>query len=303
MKHQSDSSFLKSLAVALGDGLAFGVGMKIAQIAPKKRFEAAPVELLAPPVPATAAPPAESLDLQVLSKVIAALDAKLAQHMGKVEQRLTDAATNTAAELQSLESRQTRQALNTQDALDRIHASLTGRIETVEQDAHALEAKLAVLLESAVQTHIQEYVDERIQALEQRLHRDISEAGDRTAKLLVDTIENRMLDRIAMLEGQVRGQAETIRTLRAATHSGQQRLFELLAGFGRACQEAVKELEKPAEDKPEGGSGSGGADKPDSLKLVDYQGRSERKLPIPLVSSIAVLMLGLAALGTSVGWF
>jgi hypothetical protein len=278
MKHQSDSSILKSLAVAFGDGLAFGVGMKIAQVAPKKRFENAPAELpAAAPAPAPAAP-VESLDLQVLSKVIASLDAKLAQHMHKVEQRVAESEAHTAAALQSLDNRQT---------------ALAGSIERTGQETQAIEA--------AVETHIQAYVDQRIQALEERLHRDIGEAGDRTAKLLVDTIENRLLDRIAMLEGQVRGQAETIRTLRAATHSSQQRLYALLTGFGRACQEAAQELDKQPE--PEAEAEGQGAEKFDSLKLVDYQGRSERRLPIPLISSIGVLMLGMAALGSSAGWF
>src|SRR6266498_4433847 len=108
MKHEGDSSLLKSLAVAFGDGLAFGVGVKLAQASARKRVD--PVE--APP-PVSAAAPAESLDLQMLSQVFASIDAKLAQHGAKVERRLAD--SNSAS----------------QAALEEIHAAISGRVDAV----------------------------------------------------------------------------------------------------------------------------------------------------------------------------
>ena len=76
-------------------------------------------------------------------------------------------------------------------------------------------------------------------------------------------------------------------------------------------QAEEKQPEAPA-DPGAGGSASGGGGEGeeaapaddrryDSLKLVNWQARSERKLPIPLVSSIAVFLLGMAALSSLVG--
>ena len=280
MKHEGDSSLLKSLAVAFGDGLAFGVGVKLAQSSARKRPQSAPPEIAAP---AAAAP--ESLDLHMLSQVFASIDAKLAQHTTKIERRLAD--SNSAS----------------QDTLEEIHAAISGRVDALEQG-------MAGRLEAALEARLQAYVDARIQALEQRLHIDITAAGDRTAKLLVDTIETRLLERIALLQAEVRRQAGTIQTLSTASAGSEQKLHDLLNGIQRACQQVAGAAPKEEpEDRADAGSGGAAAadiEEPqpenpandrrfDSLKLVNWQARSERKLPIPLVSSLAVFVLGLLA--------
>jgi hypothetical protein len=293
MKHQSDSSFFKSLAVAFGDGLAFGVGMKIAQASGHK--QAAEPQAEAPgaaPAPAALPAAAEPLDLQVLSKVLASIDARLSQHTGTVERRLAESEARVLMDVKALENRQAMQSSETQAALET-------QAKSVEQ---GLEARL------------QAYVDGRMTALGERLHKDITQAGDRTAKLLVDTIEMRLLGRIAVLEREAR-------SLRAQRDGAQQRLHELIQGFSRACQEAIQEMETAAQaDKPEdSGSGpapgdgsSGSEEEPaadpgdrryDSLRLVNYQVRAEKRLAIPLVSSLIVAVAGLAWLGAGAGWF
>jgi hypothetical protein len=308
MKHQGDSSFLKSLAVAFGDGLAFGVGVKIAQSSARKRAEIAPVELPPAPVvisvaPAPPAEAAESLDLQLLSKVIASIDAKLAQHLGKVEGRLAHSESQMTADLKALDNRQAQQNSNSQGALEEIHATLTERVALAERAAQSVESRVAGFIEAAVEAAIQT----RVQTLEQRLHHDIAEAGDRTAKLLVQTIETKMLARIELLEGEVRGQAATIRVLREDADGSKQKLHGMLEGIGRVCQEAVNDLNKapqtPAADALGPAQAAEEDHRFDSLKLVNYEARSERKLPIPLVSSIAVFVLSLAAWGSSASWF
>jgi hypothetical protein len=318
MKHQGDSSIFKSLAVAFGDGLAFGVGVMIAQVSSRKRAEAAPAELAAAPMAAPVAPPAppaaveapaESLDLQLLSKVLASIDAKLVQHMGKVEQRLAQSEIQMGADLKALDNKQAQQSSRSQAALEEIHGTLTERVKTAEREAQSVESRVAGFIESVVES--------RVQVIEERLHRDIVEAGDRTAKLLVQTIETKMLARIETLEAELRSQADVIRSLRAEADGSRQRLHETLEGIGRVCQEAVRKLETQPETAGPGGSeptssavitGSPAEAETedrrfDSLKLVNYQVRSERKLPIPLVSSIAVFLLGMATLGSSVSWF
>jgi hypothetical protein len=291
MKHDGDSSFLKSLAVAFGDGVAFGVGVKIAQTSSRKR-QAGAIEA---PVHTE---PAEPLDLQVLSKVLAAIDARLTQS----EQQI-------AADLKTVEGRQVQQSSQAQAALEEIHCSMMERVSAVERSAQTVESRLAAAIEAMVEERLRGYVDARVQAVEQRLHQDITAAGDRTAKLLVETIDSRLLGRIELLEAEVRRQAETIHTLRESSDGSQKKLHEVLEGIGRACQEAMVELEKkppasedggsvpPSSAAPEGTTADADDRRYDSLKLVNPP-RAERKLPIPLVGSIAILLLGIAALGT-----
>jgi hypothetical protein len=297
MKQQGDPSIWKSLAVAFGDGLAFGVGVKIAQSSARKRAENSQAEM---PTSTVAAPaePVEPIDLQVLSKVLAAIDARLTQSEAKI-----------AADLKAVETRQVQQNSNSQAALEEIHASMMDRVTVVERSAHTVEARLAGAIQAAVEARMREFVDARAQGIEERLRQDITAAGDRTAKLLVETIDARLLGRIELLEGEVRDQAATIRSLRETADGSQKKLHEALEGIGRACQTAIDELKKP-ETSAEGGAAPTAVAAPaesdaaetddrrfDSLKLVN-PARPERKLPIPLVSSIALILLGMAALGS-----
>jgi hypothetical protein len=286
MKHQGGSSILKSLAVAFGDGLAFGVGMKIAQSSARKRadLEAERVTAATAPTPqATPAPapaePTESLDLQVLSKLLAAIDAKLAQQAAKLDKRVSESEGNSQA------------------ALEEIHAALAARVGAVEQNAESIESRVAAFIESAVENRMQTYVDSRVRAMEKQLHRDITDAGDRTAKLLVDTIEKRLLTRIAELEAEVGKQAEAMAEMRAASENTSRQMHDILHGFSQAFHSAAQQLRPSPEPAKLEDGGSGPVPAPEaeptleSLKLVP---RSERRLPIPLVSALAML-IGLAA--------
>jgi hypothetical protein len=274
MKQQGDSSIWKSLAVAFGDGLAFGVGVKIAQASARARAASPPAEL--PPAPAE---PPEPIDLQVLSKVLAAIDARMAQSETKI-----------AADLKAVEIRQVEHDAASQAALEHIHESMLRRVDAVEHDAQTVEARLAAVIQAAV---------------EERLRHDINEAADRTATRLVEMIDARLLGRIESLEAEVRSQKETIGKLREAADGSQKKLHDALEGIGRACQTAIDELKKP-ESSAEGGSGpeappaepaaAEAEDRRfDSLKLVN-PARPERKLPIPLVSSLAVFVVAMATL-------
>ena len=78
MQNSRDSSIWKSLAAALGDGLAFGVGMKLSQSA-ARRPETNPRPELAPPPP---------FDRKVLEAVVNAVDERLKEHAGEVERSI-----------------------------------------------------------------------------------------------------------------------------------------------------------------------------------------------------------------------
>jgi hypothetical protein len=324
---RSDASLLKNLAIAFGDGLAFGVGMKIAQVSGKSRSPERPA-LLQPLTERPATPAGsqlglahgESLDAQVFQKIVTSLEARLAEHLGTVDRRLAETEAQIALELKGVDARDTTSRETLRDEMAAGDRANSRRIEEMEQHLvdmrPALEAKLAERVSATLEARIQGYIDARIQALEGRLHADITEAGNRTAELLVETIETRLLQRIGVLEAAVVRQAQTIESLRTRSSGSEQKLHELLAGFSQACEQAIRELEEPADevearkqDPPDDPAGQAPAkdDVParaaengipdgsdhrfDSLKLVNGQPGEERRWPIPLVSTVALTLL------------
>lgn len=102
MQNSGDSSIWRSLAVAFGDGVAFGVGMKLTQSAVRQPAAKAElgsgrlserVEQLEEQIRQLQRPPAVAsgtLDQKVLEAVVNALEARLQEHAGQVERRLAD---------------------------------------------------------------------------------------------------------------------------------------------------------------------------------------------------------------------
>jgi hypothetical protein len=96
MQNSRDLSIWRSLAVAFGDGLAFGVGMKLTQTvanAPvaERQIERAP----------TAA--GGSFDQKVLEAVVNALEARLNEHTAQMERRLAELESRIAVDLRTLQ--------------------------------------------------------------------------------------------------------------------------------------------------------------------------------------------------------
>jgi hypothetical protein len=78
MQNSRNSSVWKSLAAAFGDGLAFGVGMKLSQNAAKPL----------PPNSQPELPPAPLFDRKVLLAVVNAVEERLKEHAGQVEREI-----------------------------------------------------------------------------------------------------------------------------------------------------------------------------------------------------------------------
>jgi len=177
MESSSDSSVWRSLAVAFGDGLAFGVGMKLSQNAARKserraanvldplasRMESVEQRLermeRAPALPAAAshATPsaaragngAGAFDQKVLDAVVNALDARLKEHAGQVERRLTDLEAKIAIELQSLHQQDGSISAVIETRLDEVRQQFGERVsethERLERDIGSLRAEVVSL--------------------------------------------------------------------------------------------------------------------------------------------------------------
>jgi hypothetical protein len=140
MQNSRDSSVWKSLAAAFGDGLAFGVGMKLSQNAASHRDRIARIEQGPPaPPPAAAAP----FDRKVLEAVVNAVDERLKEHTEQLERRIAELEAKIALELKSL-SKQDEAVVS---AVEEVRTWCDARIAAirgdVDQGLAALQEQLA----------------------------------------------------------------------------------------------------------------------------------------------------------------
>ena len=167
MESSRDSSIWRSLAVAFGDGVAFGVGMKLTQNAGRPagapaRSEPGPlagrIEEIeqriarveqACAVSAGAGP--APFDHKVLEAVAHSLDARLMEHAGKVERSLAELEARLALKLESLHQRDNSIASGAQarveEACARFNEQATALGARMEQDVAALRDHVVSLHE------------------------------------------------------------------------------------------------------------------------------------------------------------
>ncbi|HXS94873.1 MAG TPA: hypothetical protein VN736_09730 [Candidatus Limnocylindrales bacterium] len=156
MQPTRDSSVWRSLAVAFGDGVAFGVGMKLIQpptrpaapalaamdvdaVAGRVEFlerRLAEIERTPAQPPAIGAPaPAGTFDQKVLEAVVNALDARLHEHAGQVERRLTELEAKIAIELQTLHKQDQAVANGLQSMIGQVQEHFEARLAEAHETA------------------------------------------------------------------------------------------------------------------------------------------------------------------------
>jgi hypothetical protein len=158
MQNSRDSSVWRSLAVAFGDGLAFGVGMKLTQNAHRASVAAptgdtGPVTLrleqmeqriaeveqrpLALASPDKGAAGGHPFDQKVLEAVINALDARLREHGGQVERQITELQAKVTIELKTLHQQDRSIADGLQARIEELQKHFTEQVAAIRQTAEA----------------------------------------------------------------------------------------------------------------------------------------------------------------------
>ena len=284
MQNNRDSSILRSLAVAFGDGVAFGVGMKLTQRggrgaqapAPEIAPGIAPAADLTPLLerldaiegrigkvervgnveraalaPAFAAAPAP-FDQKVLEAIVKALDARLLEQAGQVERRITELEARLAIDLKTLDHR-VAQRITQQD-----HSVVSG-----------------------VQTHIEEWNTQFNDQLAAMRRRSDEERADMQREIA-------SLRRECVMEAALAVEERT-----AELRTEIQSRDNVALAIGQACQTVLGSAVAPAKAEPERV-----AEPSPELPLPGFaQPRlAARAMPVALVSWLALSAAGFAML-------
>jgi tetrahydromethanopterin S-methyltransferase subunit G len=234
MDNSRDSSVWRSLAVAFGDGLAFGVGMKLSQNAPGKPGPTAEPEVAgrlsrlehrverierAPAVIATSG----NLDPPVLEALTHALEARLQESAALMDRRLAELDVKLALELKALhqqdQSRAAGSEARVQELQKHVDAQIGELLQRVNEDRNALQNQV-ISLHREFAAAVADIVEEQV----------ATQVEERVGKLAEERLAGLVRGQLAPLEQQLR---EEIRQASAASEREVQGLRQASAATER----------------------------------------------------------------------
>jgi hypothetical protein len=274
-----DSSIWRNLAVAFGDGVAFGVGVKLAQgsnrpPAGAPQVDAAPaigglsdrladleqrlttIEHAPPP----ALPPPAPFDQKVLEAVVNALDARLREQSGQVERRITELEARLAIDLKSLERQDHSVVAGVQGRLDEFHSQYNEHVvafrDAVAQDMDVLYGEIAKVrkdiavsgdaMEARIAAAITARLDPRMETMEARLHERIAEAVDGASAEVASASAARISEELAPVLAAQAEQSREIAELRQRVADSDQTVLDLILAMGQMCRDVAQRMASPA---------------------------------------------------------
>jgi uncharacterized membrane protein YccC len=275
MQSSRDSSLLRSLAIAFGDGVAFGVGVKLAQnpskkAAPSATSDPAPLagrvaeierrleqmEQTSAELPVSAS---MNFDQHALNALVSTFEARLEEHAGHVERQIAELEVRIALELKSM--RHDDQSLDS--AMTRLHDQMV-----------ALHREFAEAVGAIVESQVAAQVEAGVEKLQQ------------TVAAAVD-------EKMGALREQVEAKAAEIATLQDRLQESDRNVLEVILGMGEMCRQVGERLShQPKKEEP--GDSSRPPEMPPSSGVPGFAQHSGRSvLHIPLLSSLAITAVGL----------
>jgi hypothetical protein len=267
MQNRRDSSIWRSLAVALGDGLAFAVGMTLTQAAGRQLSmpQHSGIKRLEPPAPVEPAATESSIaiDHKALEAIVHAVEARLAAHSEQVDNRLAGLDVRMAIELHSLDQ---------QD--HSIGRRISHDIGVLRQEMAGLHREFAEAVGRVVAEQVSSQVRSRAAALEQSVAGRVA----LSVEAAVGPLEQKLRSGLEQKDRE-------ISELRRRLADIDTNVLELVLGIGRICRQGAEKLAPPAsvpenEGTPESESAGQLADVPPDAP----DQKPNRLWRVPLVS-------------------
>ena len=330
MQSSSDSSLWRSLAVAFGDGLAFGVGVKLTQNAARQMGapprsgsgagdlpeRLASLEQTVKRIERAPAATSGGMDQKVLEAIVNALEARLKEHGGQVERRLADLEAKIAIELKALD--------------DQDHAvaqKVTGDLNALEGQMISLNREFGEAVAQIVAEQVKSHVEALAGALESAMEGRIAAAveaavGQRLAEMdrgmerrLAAMVSGRLEPMERQLRDEIGEKDREIAELRQRLADADTNLLEIVSGIGQICRQAAERMGRGtppaatavpmATPGPAPAAENGTEERPAPVEMPAPQKASEPPVPgftqpqkpnrlwrVPLVSSLVMLVTG-----------
>jgi hypothetical protein len=198
--------------------------------------------------PRTVAIPAAagSFDQKVLEAVVNALDARLHEHAGQVERRLTELEARLTIELKDLDQQDQALARGTQARLDEMRAAVREEISSLRGQVASMQHDMASALGQVVQEQVEQHVaaqvtaqvasqmQSRMPAIEQAIQQQVATA----LGAQLHPLEQQLREEIRLAAGRA-----TTLLASAADATVEERLAPVHAGFAALRAEMERNTE------------------------------------------------------------
>lgn len=234
MESSRDSSIWRSLAVAFGDGLAFGVGMTLTQKAGRRDV---------PFQTETGRPPERLAELEqrlaLVEKAPARLDPKVLEAIvGAVEGRLGERDAQWAEKLAALRR-------ESADLVTALRKDVVEDLRTLEDQSVSLQQEMAEAIPRAVEERVAANLDARTGEIEERLREEVRQSAAQAGTLAVEALDGAMEPKLAALRTLLEQRDREVVELRQCLDASDQRVRDLLQAIGETCRAAAERMGPP----------------------------------------------------------
>lgn len=254
MQNSRDSSVWRTLAVAFGDGLAFGVGVTLTRSAARLAATRAAIPEFRPvngrmdemeqrieraraggSLPVAGA----AINYNAADAVLTAIDGRFAEIGGQIDRRLAELEVRIKIELDGLDAQDHSLTEGVETRIDGLRGELTEAVAALHQ---SIDADMRGLREQMTAIH-KEFAG--------TLARLVDEQIARTMAAGLQEVEGRWRD---AMETRRSGQEQQIAELRERLDSQERNVLDLAMALGQSCLQAVERI-SPAESGASGRAG------------------------------------------------
>ena len=304
MQQSRDSSVWRTLAVAFGDGLAFGVGVTLTRNAARLAAARSAASVLRPvngrtgeieergmehprqQAPAEAWPPAAVPPPNQLSAdaVHSAIDERFTEFGGQIDRRIGVLEGKIQSELDALDAQDHALATGTETRLDELRAEINEAFakerQSIDGDMRGLRTQMTAI------------------------HKEFAET---LARLVDDQIAKTVATRLLAVEADLRetlraeirlsGKEQEFVELRERMDGQERAVRDLLMALGQGCLRAVEGMPSAEPPSPPPAAGAGGSAPPETAADPELPGFARARPRKPLWR-LPVVSMFLAATGS-----
>jgi hypothetical protein len=240
MQNSREDSVWRTLAVAFGDGLAFGVGVNLTQNA--VRLATGKINPEMKPLAARIAAVEQRIERARANGALPsphALETRLGELNTRFERSLAELEVKVKIQLDALQQ---------QDRT--VREEMAGQMVALRGQMVALHKEFAETVSRLVEEQIEAGVSARMEAIQQTLHEVIQEEAQNASAMVAAATEDFVHAQLAPMREEMAARDARIADLERRIDGRDRNLLELVLALGQTCVDTAERMNVPGNEPP-----------------------------------------------------